>query len=152
MTPERWRQIDALLGDALELESSRRDDFLDEACAGDEELRNRIDALLSAHAQAESFIEVPALALAAEAVADETRSMVGRQLNHYHVSALVGAGGMGAVWKARDTKLDRDVAIKTFAERLDPRKDPLARFEREARLLASLNHPNIATIHGPGIY
>ena len=148
MKPERWRQIDALLGEALELESGRRDDFLNEACAGDEELRKRIDALLSAHAQAESFIEIPALALAAEAVADETRSMVGRQLNHYHVSVLVGAGGMGAVWKARDAKLDRDVAIKTFAERLDPLKDPLARFEREARLLASLNHPNIATIHG----
>ena len=148
MKPERWRQIDALLGEALELESSRRDDFLNEACAGDEELRNRIDALLSAHKQAQTFIEVPALALAAEALADEKRSMVGRQLNHYHVSALVGAGGMGAVWKARDAKLDRDVAIKTFAERLDPLKDPLARFEREARLLASLNHPNIATIHG----
>ncbi|HET9219486.1 MAG TPA: protein kinase [Terriglobia bacterium] len=148
MKPERWRQIDALLGEALELESSQRDDFLNEACAGDEELRNRIDALLSAHEQAQTFIEVPALALAAEALADEKRSMVGRQLSHYRVCALVGAGGMGAVWKARDTKLDRDVAIKTFAERLGPLKDPLARFEREARLLASLNHPNIAIIHG----
>ncbi|HET9219249.1 MAG TPA: serine/threonine-protein kinase [Terriglobia bacterium] len=63
------------------------------------------------------------------------------------MSELIGAGGMGAVWKATDTKLHRDVAIKTIADMLGRRKDPLG-FEREARLLASLNHPNIGTIHG----
>ncbi|HET9219248.1 MAG TPA: hypothetical protein VFR18_19845 [Terriglobia bacterium] len=82
MEPERWRQIDALLGRALGLDSSRRPDSLDEACAGDADLRNRIDALLSAHARAESLFEISALDLAAQTIADETRSMVGRQLSH----------------------------------------------------------------------
>jgi eukaryotic-like serine/threonine-protein kinase len=148
MEPERWRHIDKLLGEALELEVSQRAAFLDQACADDEVLRRKIDALLAAHEQAESFIEAPAFGEAAQALADEARSMVGRQLGHYQVSALLGAGGMGAVWKAKDTRLGRYVAIKTLPIELDQHSDRLARFEREARLLASLNHPNIAAIHG----
>jgi Tol biopolymer transport system component len=148
MEPERWQQIDKLLGEALELEVSRRAAFLDQACAGDEELRRKIDALLAAHEHAESFIEAPAFAGIAQSLADEARSMVGRQLGHYQVLALVGAGGMGAVWKAKDTRLDREVAIKTLPQGFDQHRDSLARFEREAKLLASLNHPNIAAIHG----
>ena len=148
MKPERWQHIDKLLGEALELEAGRRAAFVDEACAGDEELRRKIDALLAAHEQAESFIEVPAYAAAAQALADESQSMVGRQLGHYQVLSLVGTGGMGAVWKAKDTRLDREVAIKTLPQRFDRHRDRLSRFEREAKLLASLNHPNIATIHG----
>src|SRR5262245_1307171 len=140
MELERWHQVDKLLGEALELDASRRSAFLDQVCAGDRELRGRIDALLAAHAQAESFIEVPALAAAAQPLADETRSMVGTQLGHYQILALVGAGGMGAVWKARDTRLDRDVALKTLPEEFDRQSDWLVRFEREAKLLASLNH------------
>src|SRR5262244_4268951 len=104
MKPERWEHIDKLLGEALELEAGQRAAFVDEACAGDEELRRKIDALLAAHEQAESFIEAPAFGEVAEALADESRSMIGRQLNHYHVLALVGTGGMGAVWKAQDTR------------------------------------------------
>src|SRR5215475_950999 len=148
MKPERWQHIDKLLGEALELEASRRATFLDQGCAGDEELRRKIDALLAAHEQAESFIEVPAFASAAQGLADESRSMVGRHLGHYQVLALIGTGGMGAVWKAKDTRLDREVAIKTLPLGFDRHRDRLARFEREAKLLASLNHPNIATIHG----
>ncbi len=148
MKPERWQHIDKLLGESLELEASGRAAFLDQACAGDEELRRKIDALLAAHEQAESFIETPAFAGIAQSLADEARSMVGRQLGHYQILALVGAGGMGAVWKAKDTQLDREVAIKTLPEGFGRHADRLARFEREAKLLASLNHPNIATIHG----
>src|SRR5262245_59648686 len=132
MKPERWQHIDKLLGEALELEASRRAAFLDHACAGDEELRRKIDALLAAHEQAESFIEAPAFAGIAQSLDNESRSMVGRQLGHYQVLAFVGAGGMGAVWKAKDTKLDREVAIKTLPAGLDRQQDRLARFEREA--------------------
>src|SRR4030095_12140247 len=107
MKPDRWRHIDKLLGEALELEVSQRAAFLDQACADDEVLRRKIDALLAAHEQAESFIEAPAFGEAAQALADEARSMVGRQLGHYQVSAFLGAGGMGAVWKAKDTRLGR---------------------------------------------
>src|SRR5215510_13467136 len=147
MKPERWQHIDQLLGEALEFEVSRRAAFLDQACAGDEELRRKIDALLAAHEQADSFIESPAFAGIAQSLADKARSMVGRQLGHYEVLALLGAGGMGAVWKAKDTRLGREVAIKTLPGEFDRQRDRLARFEREAMLLASLNHPNIAAIH-----
>ena len=74
--------------------------------------------------------------------------MVGKTLGHYEILAPLGAGGMGEVYRARDTKLDRDVAIKVLPEDFAADADRLARFEREAKLLASLNHPNIATIHG----
>ena len=72
----------------------------------------------------------------------------GTKLGHYEISTLLGKGGMGEVWRARDTKLGREVAIKTLPEEFAKDADRLARFEREAKLLASLNHPNIAAIHG----
>ena len=72
----------------------------------------------------------------------------GTKLGHYEIGALLGKGGMGEVWRARDTKLGREVAIKTLPEEFAKDADRLSRFEREARLLASLNHPNIAAIHG----
>ena len=72
----------------------------------------------------------------------------GTQLGHYTIRALLGKGGMGEVWRARDTKLGREVAIKTLPEEFAKDADRLSRFEREAKLLASLNHPNIAAIHG----
>jgi Tol biopolymer transport system component/tRNA A-37 threonylcarbamoyl transferase component Bud32 len=148
MDPERWHQIDKLLGEALELDASLRSAFLDQACAGDRELRGKIDALLAAHEQAESFIETPALAATAQVLAQTAQSLARRQLGHYQVLALLGAGGMGSVWKAKDTRLGREVAIKTLPGEFDRQRDRLARFEREAKLLASLNHPNIAAIHG----
>ena len=73
---------------------------------------------------------------------------VGSRLGHYEVSALIGEGGMGQVYRARDTKLDRDVALKVLPEAFTQDPDRLARFEREAKVLASLNHPNIAAIYG----
>ena len=72
----------------------------------------------------------------------------GKQLGHYEIVSALGKGGMGEVWRARDTKLGREVAIKTLPEEFAKDEERLARFEREAKLLASLNHPNIATIHG----
>ena len=72
----------------------------------------------------------------------------GTKLAHYEISTLLGKGGMGEVWRAKDTKLGREVAIKTLPEEFAKDADRLARFEREAKLLASLNHPNIAAIHG----
>src|SRR5262249_40364625 len=74
--------------------------------------------------------------------------MIGKEIGQYHIEALLGAGGMGEVYRARDTQLDRDVAIKVLPSALAQHPDRLARFEREAKMLAALNHPNIATIHG----
>ena len=73
---------------------------------------------------------------------------IGSRLGHYDVTALIGEGGMGEVYRARDTKLDRDVALKVLPEAFTQDPDRLARFEREAKVLASLNHPNIAAIYG----
>ncbi len=74
--------------------------------------------------------------------------LIGRTLGHYRITAKIGEGGMGEVYRANDERLDRDVAVKVLPEAAAQDADRLARFEREAKLLASLNHPNIATLHG----
>jgi eukaryotic-like serine/threonine-protein kinase len=151
MTPERWQQIDGLLEEALGRATNERAAFLDQACAGDEALRRKVDDLLAAHAQAENFIETPALEVEAKALAEQTRSMVGRQLGRYQILALLGAGGMGEVYRARDTRLNRAVAIKVLPPHLTQDSVALARFEREAQAVAALSHPNILAIHDFGM-
>ncbi|MDA2938085.1 serine/threonine protein kinase [Acidobacteria bacterium AH-259-A15] len=149
MEPERWQQIDKLLEAALEREGSRRAAFLEEACAGDEALRQEVESLLVSYEQAGSFMEAPALKVAAKGlVEDQAQSLVGRQIGSYKILSLLGAGGMGQVYRATDTKLGREVAIKVLPDLLARDPERLARFEREAKLLAALNHPNIAAIYG----
>jgi len=150
MKPERWQQIDKLLEEALELEASERTVFLDQACVGDDALRRKIEALLAAHKQAESFIETPALQAAAQALANQARPMIGRQLGRYQIISLLGAGGMGEVYRARDTQLNREVAIKVLPAHLTQDAAALARFKREAQAVAALSHPNILAIHDFG--
>jgi Tol biopolymer transport system component len=119
------------------------------ACGHDEALRREVDTLL-AHAQtAERFLESPIGEVAAHVLADDRRaSLMGRQIGSYQILSLVGAGGMGDVYRARDTKLGRDVAIKVVADVFLSDPERLARFEREARVLATLNHPHIGAIYG----
>ncbi len=150
MTPERWQQIDKLLEEALELEASKRAAFLDQACAGDEALSRKVEDLLAAHGRAESFIETPALEVAAQAMAEQARSMVGRQLGHYQILALLGKGGMGEVYRARDTRIGREVAIKVLPAVYSRDAERLRRFEQEARAAGMLNHPNILVVHDIG--
>src|SRR6266446_1770055 len=149
MTPERWEQIDQLLEACLEREPGQRAAFLAQACAGDEELQRReVESLLVAHEQAAGFIEAPA---ASGLFTDhQARAMVGRTLGHYHIRALLGAGGMGEVYGARDTRLDRAVAVKILPEHLAQDPEALARFDREAKAVAALSHPNILAIHDFG--
>ena len=149
MTPERWQQIDKLLDEALDRPPEGRQAFLEQACGGDEDLRRQVEALLVAHRKAGSFVETPALDLAARALAQkQSQPLVGRRLGPYEILSLLGKGGMGEVYRARDTRLDRQVAIKVLPEAFTGDPERLARFEREAKLLASLNHPNIAAIYG----
>jgi serine/threonine protein kinase/Tol biopolymer transport system component len=149
VTPDRWRKIEELYHLAVAREESERTAFLDEACAGDEELRREVGSLLAQEKGAEGFLESPALQLAAKRMAqDQTPSLLGQRLGLYQVLSLLGAGGMGEVYRARDTRLQRDVAIKVLPRPFVDDPDRLSRFRREAQLLASLNHPNIATIHG----
>jgi eukaryotic-like serine/threonine-protein kinase len=153
MTPERWQKIEQLCNAALEREASQRGTFLAQACQGDDELRREVESLLAQEKPAERFLESVGAEVSRKVWAkmqggDGERSMIGRQLGSYQVVSLLGAGGMGEVYQARDTKLSRDVAVKVLPAGLIHDADRLARFQREARMLAALNHPNIATIHG----
>ena len=148
MTPERWQQVERLYHQALEREASQRAAFLTQACRGDDELRGEVESLL-AQEDGASLLEKPALEVAAKALGgDGGPSLLGRQIGGYQVISLLGAGGMGEVYEARDGKLGRKVAIKILPASFANDAERLARFQREARMLAALNHPNIATIYG----
>jgi eukaryotic-like serine/threonine-protein kinase len=146
MTPERWQQARQVLHDALERQPHERERFLSEACSADESLRQEVDALLMAHEQAGSFLDVPVLK-AGRSHAD-VRLVAGTKLGLYEIGAFIGAGGMGEVYQATDSRLGRSVAIKLLPAAFAQEAERIARFEREARVLASLNHPNIAALYG----
>src|SRR6266700_1969134 len=149
MTPDRWQKIEEIYHSAQEREESQRIAFLEGACEGDEALRREVESLLAEEKRSEGFLESPALEIAAKKIAqDQTRSLLGQRLGSYQVLSLLGAGGMGEVYRGRESKLQRDVAIKVLPKRFVDDPDRLGRFRREAQLLALLNHPNIATIHG----
>ena len=146
---DRWRRVEELCHAALERDADERASFLTAACGGDEALQREVEALL-AHAQtAEGFLSEPAAAVAARAIAgDEDTNLIGRRIGTYEVLSRLGSGGMGEVYRARDTQLGRDVAIKVLPAAFVADRERLARFEREARVLASLNHPHIGAIYG----
>lgn len=152
MTPEQWEQIGQFYHAALELAPDERADFLARVCAGDEALRREVESLISADQQAGDFIAASALkdaaALAPVETAEQHSMAPGRsQIGHYQIKSLLGAGGMGEVYLAQDTRLGRRVAIKLLPP--EAAQDPTAkrRLLREARAAATLNHPNIVTIH-----
>jgi len=151
MKPERWQEIEQLYHSALKREASQRAAFLKEACAGDEALRREVESLLACQAQAESFIEAPVLEVAAKVLADDQGdSLIGRQVGAYQILSLLGAGGMGEVYRARDTKLDRTVALKLLPAEVAADEDRMRRFLREAKAASALNHPNVAHIYEIG--
>jgi serine/threonine protein kinase/Tol biopolymer transport system component len=140
MTPERWREITGIFHAALAREDDDRRAFVAAQCGDDAALRGEVEAMLAAHQAPGPFSGTPSAGAAALAP--------GGRLGTYEVVSFLGAGGMGEVYLARDTGLDRNVALKVLPPNLAGDADRLARFEREARLLASVDHPNIAAIHG----
>ena len=151
MTPERWQQITNIFEAALEQPTGERVAFVNERCAGDEELRREVDAMLSSHQQASRFIEEPAVNVAARLTPKtDDASLVGRLISHYKVLSLVGSGGMGDVYLAEDTRLGRRVALKLLPEDLAKDEQRVGRLQQEARAASNLNHPNILTIHEIG--
>jgi serine/threonine protein kinase/Tol biopolymer transport system component len=149
MTPDRWQQISHIYHAALTRDAGDRAAFLREACAADEALHQEVASLLANQSQAAGFLSEPAFAAAAGIVTPiGSILMTGRRIGVYQIQSLLGAGGMGEVYRARDTKLGRDVALKVLPAAFAREPDRLARFKREAHVLASLNHPHIGAIYG----
>ena len=151
MTPERWQQVERLYHAALERAPAERAAFLDEACADDADLRAEVDSLLAAAAGGDAFLEASALEVTARALAAELpRLAVGQRLGAYEILAPLGAGGIGEVYTARDTRLERTVALKVLSPANAENAVWRQRFERESRALAALSHPHICQVFDVG--
>lgn len=151
MTPERWQEIEAVLQEALDRPPLERASFLDDACAGDEELKEEANSLISAYDEAGDFIEQPAIAQDARVlVGGDTDGNIGREIGPYRIIERLGAGGMGEVYLAQDARLSRLVALKILPAYFASDDARLRRFQSEARAASALNHPNILTIHEVG--
>jgi eukaryotic-like serine/threonine-protein kinase len=149
MTPEQWEKISRLYHAAVELEPDERAAFLNQACSGDDAIRREVESLITAGEQAGGFIAESALKDAAlMATMDAPPPLpVDHRIGHYVVKGLLGRGGMGEVYLAQDTRLGRQVALKTLPPGAQyDRKSP-RRFLREARSAAALNHPGIVTVY-----
>jgi len=145
MTPERWATIEKLYHEALAQDTADRGRFLADACAGDEALRRDVRSLLE-HDGSAAFLSTPAVVQVGHVIPTDS-SLIGKAIGPYAISARIGAGGMGEVYRARDQKLGRDVAIKILSKDFTSDPERLARFAREARVLATLNHPHIGAIY-----
>ncbi len=172
MQAERWRRLEELYHAAMEQEESQRSAFLERSCAGDRNLRVEVESLIAYARQTGRIIDQPAMEVVAAALAkdlcarggpearqEDTQNRVvektltsGTKLGDYEVKSLLGSGGMGEVYRARDSRLGRDVAIKVLPSFLSADSDRLRRFEQEARAAAALNHPNILAVFQMGTY
>ena len=151
MEPGRWGRITDLYHATVARPPEERASFLGEECHGDERLRKQVQAMVKAHERAGSFIESPAFEVAPELlINDNAGALVGELIGHYQIKSLIGVGGMGEVYLARDEHLGRKVALKLLPEYLAADEMQLQRFETEARTASALNHPNILTVHEIG--
>ena len=165
----RWQQLEAIFQGAIERPPDLRRPFIEEVCAGDEFLRSEAERLVTSFEEASDFIEKPAFLNRVEASEQADRITnfhtgatgglsrdwqaglaVGRKIHQYELLSLLGAGGMGEVYLARDAQLDRRVALKLLPPHFTTEAAHVRRFGREARAASSLNHPNIITIHEIG--
>ena len=145
MRPNSWERVGELFDATLKLAPEARSAFLDEACSSQDALRERVEELLANHeeAEADGFLDRPP-------VVDSMELSPGTELGHYKLVRLIGAGGMGQVYQATDTRLDRTVAIKVLPSHVAGNPQARERFEREARTISQLNHPHICTLYDVG--
>src|SRR5262245_23061664 len=143
MTLDSWREVEVVNQSAMDRKPELREAYLAEACANDEALRHEVESLLKLNSSP-ALVDEPAWHAAGELLDNESIVPVGTQFGPYRIESVLGAGGMGRVYRARDTRLDRVVALKVSKEELGER------FTREARAVAALNHPNICTLHDVG--
>ena len=143
MTPEQWQEVKKLLAGALERTPEQRGVYLDQTCI-DSRLRREVESLIAAYEQGDSTIVKDVTLGTREALKS------GRMLGPYEILGRIGAGGMGVVYRARDKRLERDVAIKVFPPGVQVDETARRRFRKEALALAKLNHPNIASVYDVG--
>ncbi len=152
MTPERYQLVGKLYRAAQEIAPEQRAHFLAQACGDDRALKEEIESLLAYNTRSEGFIDRPAIQVTAEMLAaEQVNSLPGRQISHYQILSLLGRGGMGDVYRARDARLGRDVALKVLPIAYASDADRLRRFEQEARSAGRLNHPNVVTVYDVGV-
>lgn len=149
MDPERLKQIEELYHSALEVQPAERESFIRKSCGNDEDLRREIESLLAVNKSSNNFFENPPLSLAAEMFSqkDGQANLAGKEISHYKIIRLLGAGGMGQVYLAEDTKLHRQIALKILTAHFETDVERINRFKKEARAVSALNHPNIITIY-----
>jgi serine/threonine-protein kinase len=161
MEPERWEQVAQLHRAALEREGSERLAFLEQACRGDEELRREVMSLLAYDEKATTFLESPALEMAAKEFIRDKVDLTGRQSTdrflpgtvlekRYRIVALLGKGGMGEVYRADDLTLGQPVALKFLPEAMARNEDFLARLRNEVRTARRVSHPNVCRVYDVG--
>ncbi len=146
---DRWRRLEALFYEAVELKPEARAQFLDQRCGGDTDLRKEVETLLESAEKPMDFLERPVLEAAHRMMEGDHHDSIapGTRLAHYEIISVLGAGGMGEVYLAEDTRLRRKVALKMLSPELTRDERGLRRFEHEAHAASALNHPNILTIH-----
>jgi eukaryotic-like serine/threonine-protein kinase len=150
MRPEEWQRCVEIFSAALERQPEQRAAFVDHACADDESLRREVTTLLRSHEESGDFISAPAFAAEPELLGDDRDALIGTQIGPYWVESVLGRGGMGVVYLARDERLGRKVGLKLLPQSLIADTTHLSRLKREARTASALNHPNIVTIHEIG--
>jgi len=147
----RWQRIEEVFHQAADLDPAQRAEFLSTACTGDDELRHEVESLLANDDTSDHLVET-AVSKAVDQLPDDhataSDDLVGKHIGPYLVTELIGKGGMGLVFKARDTQLNRDVAIKALPTDRLTDLDRKRRFLQEAKATSTLNHPNIVTVHG----
>ena len=153
MEAGRLKQIEEIYHAALEIKSGERESFFKKTCGADENLRREVESLLSYENSSDNFLDAPPESLAAEMFAEREKqtSRINQQIEHYKIKKLLGKGGMGEVYLAEDTKLDRLVALKILPQEFSQNAERMRRrFVREAKAASGLNHPHIAHIYEIG--
>lgn len=146
----QWQKVKEIFDLALQQKPENRQKYINQACGDDKNLVKEIESLLASLGNADEFLETPAIEEVAEVIADNHKPQLSKHFGHYEIIKQIGAGGMGAVYLAKDSKLNRQVAIKILNEKFAKHESNLQRFIKEAQSASALNHPNILVIHEIG--